>query len=224
MMSADGGRRLSRRPDRAPSRDTGADMVTAITMNYAEEAIGIARAAKTAGMPVVDLLHPGDRRPAADRPDVERRDRRGRRARPAAAPAYYMINCAHPTHFADALERERAVDAADPRPARQRLEAQPRRARRGAPISTPAIRRNLAGEYARPARRAAAYQRARRLLRHRPPPCRGDRAGLRRLTQDARLSGGELRFTLGARRGCHIGRVRGRLPQPILWSLSGRIP
>ena len=23
--------------------------------------------------------------------------------RPAAAPAYYMLNCAHPTHFADAL-------------------------------------------------------------------------------------------------------------------------
>jgi len=33
--------------------DTAADMVTAITMNYVEEAIGIARAAGSAGMPVV---------------------------------------------------------------------------------------------------------------------------------------------------------------------------
>jgi len=33
--------------------DTAADMVTAITMNYVEEAIGIARAAESAGMPVV---------------------------------------------------------------------------------------------------------------------------------------------------------------------------
>jgi homocysteine S-methyltransferase len=30
---------------------TEADMVTAITMNYVEEAIGVARAAKAAGMP-----------------------------------------------------------------------------------------------------------------------------------------------------------------------------
>jgi len=33
--------------------DTAADLVTAITMNYVEEAIGIARAAERAGMPVV---------------------------------------------------------------------------------------------------------------------------------------------------------------------------
>ena len=33
-------------------RETEADMVTAITMNYVEEAIGITRAADAAGMPV----------------------------------------------------------------------------------------------------------------------------------------------------------------------------
>ena len=33
--------------------DTAADMVTAITMTYAEEAVGVARAAAAAGMPAV---------------------------------------------------------------------------------------------------------------------------------------------------------------------------
>ena len=46
-----------RRPTTPPQietfADTAADLVTAITMNYVEEAIGIARAARRAGMPVV---------------------------------------------------------------------------------------------------------------------------------------------------------------------------
>ncbi len=42
-------------------------MVTAITMTYVPEAIGVTRAAEPAGMPVVDLVHGRDRRPAADR-------------------------------------------------------------------------------------------------------------------------------------------------------------
>ena len=48
---------------------TAADMVTAITMTYAEEAIGITRAAQRAGLPVVDLVHARDRRAAAERRD-----------------------------------------------------------------------------------------------------------------------------------------------------------
>jgi S-methylmethionine-dependent homocysteine/selenocysteine methylase len=41
------------RPQIEIFRDADADLVTAITMNYVEEAIGIARAAQTVGMPVV---------------------------------------------------------------------------------------------------------------------------------------------------------------------------
>ena len=59
--------------------DTAADMVTAITMTYADEAIGVTRAAIRAGLPVVDLLHGRDRRPAPERPAARRGDRPGRR-------------------------------------------------------------------------------------------------------------------------------------------------
>jgi S-methylmethionine-dependent homocysteine/selenocysteine methylase len=80
---------------------TSADMVTAITMNYAEEAIGITEAARQARLPVAisftvetdGRLPTGEALPAA----IERVD-----AATAAYPAYYMLNCAHPTHF-DAL-------------------------------------------------------------------------------------------------------------------------
>ena len=40
-------------PQIAAFRDAGADMVSAITMNYTEEAIGIVRAAAAVGAPVV---------------------------------------------------------------------------------------------------------------------------------------------------------------------------
>lgn len=81
---------------------TEADMVTAITMNYVEEAIGIARAAKAAGMPAaisftveIDGKLPTGQ---ALRDAIERVDEATQRA-----PAYYMINCAHPHHFEDVL-------------------------------------------------------------------------------------------------------------------------
>jgi homocysteine S-methyltransferase len=79
--------------------DTAADMVTAITMNYAEEAVGIARAAKAAGMPVAIAftVETDGRLPTGQslRQAIEQVD-----AASAGHPAYYMINCAHPTHFA----------------------------------------------------------------------------------------------------------------------------
>jgi homocysteine S-methyltransferase len=79
-----------------------ADMVSAITMTYPEEAIGIARAAKIAGIPAVisftvetdGLLPSGDALEDA----IEEVD-----AETGGAPAYYMINCAHPSHFDHAL-------------------------------------------------------------------------------------------------------------------------
>jgi S-methylmethionine-dependent homocysteine/selenocysteine methylase len=84
-------------------RDTAADMVTAITLNYVEEAIGIAHAAERAGMPVAisftvetdGRLPTGQTLPAA----IERVD-----ASTLGYPAYYMINCAHPSHFEHVLE------------------------------------------------------------------------------------------------------------------------
>jgi homocysteine S-methyltransferase len=84
-------------------REAGADMVSAITMNYAEEAIGIARAAEALGMPVVvsftvetdGRLASGESLQSA----IERTDRET-----GQIPAYYMINCAHPTHFDGILE------------------------------------------------------------------------------------------------------------------------
>jgi S-methylmethionine-dependent homocysteine/selenocysteine methylase len=78
--------------------DTAADMVTAITMNYVEEAIGIARAAQRAGMPVVIsfTVETDGRLPTGQtlRAAIEQVD-----AATSGYPSYYMINCAHPTHF-----------------------------------------------------------------------------------------------------------------------------
>ena len=83
--------------------DTVADMVTTMTMTYADEAIGIARAAKHAGMPSVisftletDGNLPNGQSLGDAIGEVE--------AATGSSPAYYMINCAHPTHFADVLE------------------------------------------------------------------------------------------------------------------------
>ena len=79
-------------------REAGADMVSAVTMNYAEEAIGIARAAEALGMPaVISFTVETDGRLASGetlRSAIERTDRET-----GHAPVYYMINCAHPTHF-----------------------------------------------------------------------------------------------------------------------------
>lgn len=79
-----------------------ADMVTAITMNYVDEAIGITRAAVRAGMPVAIsfTVETDGRLPTGESlgEAIGRVD-----AATGGAPAYYMINCAHPSHFADAL-------------------------------------------------------------------------------------------------------------------------
>ena len=53
LMSANEARGLSRRADRRVRRDRRRSGQRASRMNYADEAIGIARAAKAAGMPVV---------------------------------------------------------------------------------------------------------------------------------------------------------------------------
>ena len=81
---------------------TDADMVAAFTMNYVEEAIGIVRAAQAAAMPVAIsfTLETDGKLPSGDTLEhaVTRTD-----AATGAYPAYYMINCAHPTHFSHAI-------------------------------------------------------------------------------------------------------------------------
>ena len=80
-----------------------ADMVCAITMNYVEEAIGIARAALRRRIPaaISFTVETDGKLPTGQtlRSAIEQVD-----AETGGYPSYYMINCAHPTHFADALQ------------------------------------------------------------------------------------------------------------------------
>ena len=85
--------------------EAGVDMLTAVTMTYAEEAIGITRAAQAAGVPVAVsfTVETDGRLPngmsledailAVD-------------AATGFAPEYFMINCAHPSHFDHVLQGE----------------------------------------------------------------------------------------------------------------------
>lgn len=82
--------------------DTQADMVAAFTMNYVEEALGIVLAARDARIPVAIsfTLETDGRLPSGDTlaDAIACTD-----AESGGYPAYYMINCAHPTHFAHVL-------------------------------------------------------------------------------------------------------------------------
>ncbi len=83
--------------------EAGADMVTAVTMTYAEEAIGIANAAHDAGLPsVISFTVETDGRLPVGTPLDEAIARVDAEA--SQAPAYYMLNCAHPDHFHLPLE------------------------------------------------------------------------------------------------------------------------
>jgi S-methylmethionine-dependent homocysteine/selenocysteine methylase len=86
---------------------TDADMVSALTMNYVEEAIGITAAAREAALPVAIsfTLETDGRLPSGDTlaQVIERTD-----AESGGYPAYYMINCAHPEHFAAVLHDDGA--------------------------------------------------------------------------------------------------------------------
>ena len=78
--------------------ETAADMVTAITMTYVEEALGIARAAEAAGLPVaISFTVETDGRLPSGQPlgeAIEQTD-----AETGGYASYFMVNCAHPTHF-----------------------------------------------------------------------------------------------------------------------------
>jgi S-methylmethionine-dependent homocysteine/selenocysteine methylase len=81
---------------------SAADMVTAVTMTYVEEAVGIAEAAKEHGLPaaISFTVETDGRLPSGD--SLKEAIRAVDRAT-GDYPAYYMINCAHPRHFEGVL-------------------------------------------------------------------------------------------------------------------------
>jgi homocysteine S-methyltransferase len=102
LMTAEAAR-VYHRQQIATFADTPADLVTAMTLAYPVEAIGITLAARDVEMPVVvsftvetdGNLPDGSTLAAAIQAVDEATD---------AYPAYYMINCAHPSHFAAVLD------------------------------------------------------------------------------------------------------------------------
>jgi len=82
--------------------EADADLVTAYTLTNTPEAIGIARLAEAAGLPCVlsftletDGRLPGGKGLGVAIAEVE--------AATGGSPAYYMINCVHPIHFASTI-------------------------------------------------------------------------------------------------------------------------
>ena len=89
-------------PQIASFAAAGADLVTAYTLTNTPEAIGIAQAAQSAGIPCVlsftletDGHLPGGKPLGRAISEVD--------AAVDGYPAYYMINCVHPIHFASTI-------------------------------------------------------------------------------------------------------------------------
>lgn len=82
---------------------TPVDMISAITMNYAEEAIGITRAANDVNLPAVIsfTVETDGKLPTGMslKEAVELVDKNT-----SMPPIYFMINCAHPNHFSKILQ------------------------------------------------------------------------------------------------------------------------
>jgi S-methylmethionine-dependent homocysteine/selenocysteine methylase len=82
--------------------DTDADLISAFTINYSDEAIGIVAPAGEADMPAVIsfTVETDGRLPSGETlaEAIERTD-----AETGGYVAYYMLNCAHPTHFQTVL-------------------------------------------------------------------------------------------------------------------------
>lgn len=85
--------------------ETDADMITALTLTNIEEAIGITRATKACNMPVAIALtvETDGRLPTGDtlQDAITAID-----VATDTGPEYFMINCAHPTHFAHVLDKD----------------------------------------------------------------------------------------------------------------------
>ncbi len=82
--------------------ESDADLISAFTITYSQEAIGISRAARKMDIPaVISFTVETDGR----LPSKERLEEAIKKVDLATnnIPAYYMINCAHPSHFRDIL-------------------------------------------------------------------------------------------------------------------------
>ncbi len=83
--------------------DTNADLVSAMTMNYNEEAIGIVNASKKSNIPVVIsfTVETNGKLPSGESLDeaITSLDKITN-----GYVSYFMINCAHPHHFSGVLE------------------------------------------------------------------------------------------------------------------------
>ncbi|HZV78291.1 MAG TPA: homocysteine S-methyltransferase family protein [Candidatus Binatus sp.] len=86
----------------------GVDMVTAATVTNSNEAIGITRAAHSASVPVAIgfTVETDGRLPTGESltQAIEAVD-----VATGSTPVYFMINCAHPTHFASVLNSQDAA-------------------------------------------------------------------------------------------------------------------
>ncbi|MBW0147178.1 homocysteine S-methyltransferase family protein [Marinobacter arenosus] len=86
-----------------------ADCVTAVTMNYVEEGSGIALAARDQGIPAVIsfTVETDGRLPSGETLDeaIALVDEVS-----GGYPAYYMVNCAHPSHFESSLAEMEHID------------------------------------------------------------------------------------------------------------------
>jgi S-methylmethionine-dependent homocysteine/selenocysteine methylase len=97
--------------------DGGVDMITALTIPYVEEGVGMVRAAQDLGVPIAlsFTVETDGRLPSGQplREAIEQVDEET-----SAGPVYFMVNCAHPSHFAGTfadegpwLERIRGIRA-----------------------------------------------------------------------------------------------------------------
>jgi S-methylmethionine-dependent homocysteine/selenocysteine methylase len=81
----------------------GVEMLTALTIPYVEEGVGLVRAAEAAGLPIAlsFTVETDGRLPSGQplRAAVEQVDEQT-----GGSAAYFMVNCAHPTHFAGVLD------------------------------------------------------------------------------------------------------------------------
>jgi S-methylmethionine-dependent homocysteine/selenocysteine methylase len=85
-------------------KEAGVDLVSAITMNYLEEGLGIAMAAQEIMVPAVISFTVETDGKLSDgktlKEAIETIDKKT-----SSYPSYYMINCAHPQHFANELKK-----------------------------------------------------------------------------------------------------------------------
>ena len=118
---------------------TEADLVTAITMTYAAEAVGIAQAARDGGDAGRDLLHRRDRRSPAIGSAARRRDRRPSTRRPTPTP---------PTTWSIAPTRPTSASCSRAR----------RRGHHDSAACAPTLRRSATPSWTRPRHSTAAIR------------------------------------------------------------------